>query len=150
MSFCFSEKNLLLFLTLLSYFFLTRFWVHECLTVFKSCLHFCCDNLHILCTFFTYIGILYFYNSPSLVYSSWSMNSLYLLKFAYGNTKQSCYPPPPQPNPTNPYFFKISETFILVKCFYAFLNVALWSLVLCLFPSLWYFFFFQRSLLSAN
>lgn len=99
MSFCFSEKNLLLFLRLLSYFFfLTCFWVHEFLTVFKSCLHFCCDNLHILCTFFTYIGILYFYNSPSLVYISWSMNSLYLLKLAYGNTKQSCYPPPPQPN----------------------------------------------------
>lgn len=79
--------------------FLICFWVHESPTVFKSSLHFYCDNLHILCTFFffTYIGILYFYNSLYLLYSSLSMNSLYLSKFAYGNTKQSCYLPPPQP-----------------------------------------------------
>lgn len=32
--------------------FLICFWVHESPTVFKSSLHFYCDNLHILCTFF--------------------------------------------------------------------------------------------------
>lgn len=54
------------------------------------------------------------------------MNSLYLFKYAHGNTKptNSLVFSPLAPTQPTPYFL-ITETLILEKLFYAFLNVAL-------------------------
>lgn len=122
--------------------FLICFWVHESPTVFKSSLHFYCDNLHILCTFFFFLPTLasFIFTIPFTFYTAayqWTHYICQNLPMGIQNSLVIFL----HPTHPIPVFKKITETFILVKCFYEFLNVALWSLALCLFPHCDFFFF---------